>query len=232
MKIKRNISKGRIFIAFTIALLMFLLGISLGLLLDSQRLQWADRESKEQRLDYESLQWQYLFLTSADDKESTCLLLKTAFDKSVIDLGESLEKVQMYRDQSQINDFDYQIIERNYLIDNLKYWLLSKKYKKECGADYVLILYFYSGKNCPVCPDQGVILTHYKKIYEEKLLVFPIDVDQEAKDSSITMLKALYNVTAFPTIVVDEKKYSGVVQLLELGEIICDGFISDNSCVK
>lgn len=232
MKIKRNFSKTRIFLAFIITLLIFTLGLTLGLLLDTQRIQWSERESKQQKADYESLQWQYLFLTSTEDKEETCLLLKTAFDKSVMDLGESLDKIQSYRKQSQINDEDYILIERAYIIDNLKYWLLARQYKQECGGEYVIVLYFFSEKNCPICPDQGVILTYYKKIYEEKLLVFPINTDLETQESSVKILKSRYNITELPSIVVENKKYSGVVDMESLSDIICSNFNNKTVCAK
>lgn len=232
MKIKRNFSKTRIFLAFIITFLIFTLGLTLGLLLDTQRIQWSERESKQQKADYESLQWQYLFLTSTEDKEETCILLKAAFDKSVIDLGESLDRVQSYRKQSQINDEDYALIERAYIIDNLKYWLLARQYKQECGGEYAIVLYFFSEKNCPICPDQGVILTHYKKIYEEKLLVFPINTDLETQESSVKILQSRYNVTELPSIIVGNRKYSGVVSMESLAEIICSNFNDKNICVR
>ncbi len=232
MKIKRNFSKTRIFLALIITLLIFTLGLTLGLLLDTQRIQWSERESKQQKADYESLQWQYLFLTSTEDKEETCILLKAAFDKSVTDLGESLDRIQSYRKQSQINDEDYVLIERAYIIDNLKYWLLARQYKQECGGEYAIVLYFFSEKNCPICPDQGVILTHYKKIYEEKLLVFPINTDLETQESSVKILQNRYNITELPSIVVGNKKYSGVVDMESLSEIICSNFNDKTICAR
>jgi hypothetical protein len=232
MKIKRNFNKTRIILAFIITLLIFTLGLTLGLLMDTQRIQWSERESKQQKADYDSLQWQYLFLTSTEDKEETCIILKTAFDKSVTDLGESLDKIQSYRKQSQINDEDYFLIERAYIIDNLRYWLLARQYKQECGGEYVIVLYFFSEKNCPICPDQGVILTHYKKIYEEKLLVFPINTDLEDQESSVKILRNRYNITELPSTVIDNKKYSGVVNIDSLGEIICDDFTDKSICAQ
>ena len=163
MKIQRKVSSSRMLVALVIAGLIFCLGVALGFILDGQRIQWMQYQSQEQKSDYESLQWQYLFLTSARDKEQTCVVLQATLEKSIIDLGSSLEKIQSYKKESSINQKDYEIIERSYIIDNLKYWLLASKTKKECGEDYVIILYFFSEKTCPNCPDQGVILTHFKR---------------------------------------------------------------------
>ena len=230
MKVQRTLSLSRILVALIIAALIFCLGVALGFLLDGQRIQWVQYQSQQQKSDYESLQWQYLFLTSSTDKNQTCVVLQAALQKSIIDLGASLDKIQSYKKESQINQKDYEIIERSYLIDNLKYWLLASKTKKECGEDYVTILYFYSEKNCPSCPDQGVILTYYKKLYEEKLLVFPIDLDMENQETSLVILRNLYNITKLPSIAVEDKKYEGVVGKGDLGEIICSNFKNQSSC--
>lgn len=231
MKIKRKISWGRIFAAFLITILIFGLGIFMGLLFDYQRVQWSERESKQQKIDYESLQWQYLFLTSTEDKEQMCILLKTSLDKSIVDLGESLDKIQSYKEQSQINDIDYKLIERTYLIDNLKYWLLATKTKKECGANYVTILYFYSDK-CEICPDQGIILTYFKKKYDDNVLIFPINTDMEKDESSMKVLTQLYNVSVVPSIVVEDQKYEGVISTEQLGKIICNEFQDKTICLE
>jgi len=157
-------------------------------------------------------------------------VLQAALEKSIVDLGASLDKIQSYKKQSQINQQDYDLIERSYLIDNLKYWLLASETKKQCGEDYVTILYFFSEKNCPSCPDQGVILTYYKKMYEEKLLVFPINLDMESEEASLGILKNIYNITKLPSITVEDKKYEGVVSKDDLGKIICSNFKNQSLC--
>lgn len=230
MKIKRTVSSQRILIALIIATLIFCLGVALGFIIDGQRLQWTQYQSTQQKSDYESLQWQYLFLTSTTDKEQTCVLLQAALEKSIIDLGRSLDKIQSYKKDSHINQKDYELIERSYLIDNLKYWLLASKAKKECDEDYVTILYFFSEKNCQNCPDQGVILTYYKKMYEEKLLVFPVNLDLEEREASVGIVRSIYNITTLPSITVEDKKYEGVIQKDRLGKIICDNFNDKSLC--
>lgn len=228
-KIERRVGINRYVVVAVITLTIFILGVSLGFIMDNQRLKWADFKNKEQKIDYESLQWQYLFLTSAENKGEVCILLRAALEKSIADLGESLEKVQNYRKQSPINQNEFEVIERTYLIDNLKYWLYAKKTKVECGAQYLTILYFFSN-DCPICPDQGIVLTYYKKKYEENLLVFPINLDFEKKETSVRILRNVYNITQLPSIVVENKKYEGLVQKEELGKIICSSFSNKSLC--
>ncbi|MFA6073010.1 MAG: hypothetical protein WC758_02780 [Candidatus Woesearchaeota archaeon] len=230
MVVKRKVSINRIFTAFIIAILLFGIGITLGIILDNQRVKWSTDQAKTQKLDYESLQWQYLFLSSRENKQDMCVLLQASLEKSVEDLGTSLEKIQEYQQQASINTKDYELIEREYTINNLKYWFLASRTREECGVDNVIILYFFSQTNCPICSNQGVILTHYKNIYQDKLLVFPINVDLENEETNIKLLKNMYDVKYLPSIVVGDTRYEGVVDSDRLGKIICNSFEKESLC--
>jgi hypothetical protein len=232
MKIRRKLNVARILLALVITVLVFSLGVTLGYVIDSERVRWSERESSRQRVDYESLQWQYLYLSTTESREQTCLVLHTALEDSVANLGYSLDKMQSYQQMTQINDADYELLARSYALNNLKYWLLATKTKSECGGEYVIILYFFSEKACSICSDQGVILTYYKKIYGDRLLVFPINIDMEKSEPAIKTVKNVYNVTTLPAIVVEQERYDGVVDSDRLGEIICSSFSNQSSCMK
>ena len=93
-----------------------------------------------------------------------------------------------------------------------------------CDIDRLALLYFYSAEYCANCPDQGVILTYFKKKYEDQLLVFPINVDLAQDESVIKFLLESYNISAYPSVVVGETVYSGVVATKEqLAKDICEG---------
>ena len=118
------------------------------------------------------------------------------------------------------------------MLDNIKYWLFAKQSKKQCAIDLVPVLYFYSEEHCPNCGDQGVLLTYYKKLYGERLLIFPINSDLEQDESMITVLKSRYNVTQYPTIIVGEEKFQGVTDKTVLGKMICDNFVNKDNCYE
>ena len=58
---ERKISKEKYILAALLTLLIFSLGLTLGILLDSVRLQKSEKLSKQQEVDYGSLQLQYLY---------------------------------------------------------------------------------------------------------------------------------------------------------------------------
>jgi hypothetical protein len=224
MQVKRKISKEKYVAAVIITAIVFILGLTLGILFDNYRIKGAEEEIKQREIDYLSLQLQYLYLTTLKDNNSSCYALSAAMQKSIKDISESLEKFNTYKDKTRINYDEYNLISRIYIIDNIRYWLFSKKMKEECDMNVVNVVYFYSEKTCIECSDQGVVLTYFKKLFGDKLLVFPINIDYEGDEPMITVLKGQYNVREYPTLIIEDKKYEGILKSEELKEIICKSF--------
>ncbi len=228
----RTISKGKYLLAGLITFLIFSLGMTLGVIIDNARLKTMQYQTEKQEIDFESLQFQYLFLTSLDEEGESCSALQTTLDKSVAELGKTLDKFVAYKMDSKINKKSYMLIGRKYLLDNLQYWFFARKSKLRCDSDVVNLLYFYSEEYCPACSDQGVLLTYFKKLYGEKLLVFPIDVDFEENEPLIAIMKSRYNIEGYPTLVIENTKYSGIRYKEELAELICSSFKNESLCIK
>jgi len=228
---ERKVSKHKYLIAAAVALLIFSLGIMLGMVVDNERFRWVINKGEEQDVSYQSLQFQYLYLNTVigSDNES-CTVLRAQLEDTLSDLGSTLDKLVNFQQDSSLNKDDFDLIKRKYLVDNLEYWLFAQKAKRLCKSDLVTILYFYSGTKCDICPNQGVVLTYYKKKYEDRLLVFPIDVDLEPKEPIIKILRKRYQIYNYPSIVVEDKMYEGVVEKDALGGIICDNFIDKANC--
>jgi len=228
MVVKRRISRGKYFLAGFLTILIFSLGLTLGALLDNYRVKYIEDVSRQQEAEYKSLQFQYLYLTTLEEEGQSCPVLRATLEKTVNDLSSSLNKFLEYEKKTQLNKQDYNIAARMYLLDNLRYWIFAKKSKEKCGLDIVNILYFYS-EDCTVCPSQGIILSYYKKIFGEKLLVFPINVDLE-DEPMIKILLENFDITTYPTLIIEGKKYEDVVRKDELKELICSSFENADEC--
>ena len=222
---QRVTSKNRYFIAAVITILIFLLGMAMGALIDGQRADALLQETKQLEIDYKSLQLQSMLLTNLKQNTNTCALIKTALDNSVQTLSESLDRIQKYQQDTTINKDDYAMIARRYVQDNIQYWQFAKQAKEQCDMNTVPILYFFSTNYCSSCPDQGVILTYFKMIFGDSLLVFPIDVDLADQELLIRLLEANYNINQTPSIVVEDQIFiGGITQKEELQLIICSHF--------
>lgn len=224
----RKISTDKYIVAGIITILIFGLGLTLGIILDDYRYKVVEEVNMEQEVKYLSLQAQYLYLT-AFDSYGNCPILSGALKDTVEDLSDSLSEVIASEEEKSVSDTRRNVITRRYLLDNLRYWLLAKESKERCNLDIVPILYFYSSE-CPSCPNQGTILTYFKKVFGEQVLVFPINLDFRDQETMVNIVMNQFNVTKYPTIVIDNKKYEGVVSKDQLQEIICNSLRSSTSC--
>ena len=216
----RKVSKEKYVTAFIITTLIFAFGLTLGLYLQEQRYDWANTIADEQEIDYMSLQLQYLFLTTFDLSEN-CAVLQTSLRDSIDDLSDSLAKVIEYEESENIKSNEFLSLQRRYTLDNLRYWILAEKAEESCGTSTQTVLYFYQN-DCEECPDQGTVLTYFKKILQDELLVFPINTDVE-DEPMVDIIINLYDVTEYPTIIINDTKYEGLQRKDLLEEILCDG---------
>jgi hypothetical protein len=222
----RKISKDKYILAGVLTALIFLLGLSLGFLFEDYRYKVVEEINSEQEVNYLSSQMQYLYLNTFRDYDN-CPILSTTLKRAVVDLSESLEEVVTYEEEKNIASSRKESIQRRYLLDNLRYWLLAKESKTQCNLNIAPILYFYAS-DCPSCPNQGTILTYFKTLFGEQVLVFPINLDLREKEPMVEIVTLMYNVTRYPTLVIDDTKYEGVVKQEELYKVICTSLNRDS----
>ena len=226
----RRISKDKYIIAGIITFLIFGLGITLGIILEDYRYTLVEDINHKQDVDYLSLQMQYLYLNSFNNFNN-CPVLSTTLKETVKDLSESLSKVVVYEEEKDFSDLRKTLTLRRYTLDNLRYWLLAQEGKEKCDLDILPILYFYSS-DCPSCPNQGTILTYFKKIFGEQVLFFPINLDLRSEEPMVEIVMSQFNITKYPTLIIKDKKYEGVVQQEQLQDIICSSLKSSSYCLE
>jgi hypothetical protein len=220
MAVKRKIDKTRYLIAFGITLLIFIPGLLLGMVLDNERVSALQAQSKIQELDIKSLQLNYLYISNLKNTTNSCIPLKATLEKSIKDLSKSLDKIEEYKKGAKIENNDFNILSRRYLLDNLDYWVLSKKTKELCDLDTVNILYFFNSQ-CDICPNQGIVLTYFKKKLGDNLLIFPINTDLIDDEPMVSVLVNTYKITEYPSLVIEEKVHLGILNTDEMQQVLC-----------
>ena len=226
----RLISKDKYIVAAIITFLIFSLGILLGLVLEDHRYALVEEAASTQEVDYLSLQLQQLYLNNFHD-EGSCPVLSTALKKAVVDLDQTLSQVIAFEEDQSTASQRKETVQRRYILDNLRYWLLAKESQQKCHLDIVPILYFYS-TSCPSCPNQGTILSYFKNLFGEKVLVFPINLDLQEKESMVDVAVSLFNIQKTPSLIINDKKYEGVVPQEKVQEIICSTLQDASPCQK
>ncbi len=216
----RNVSSDKYIVAGIITFLIFTLGLLLGIVIEDHRYNLVEEINQEQEVKSLSLQMQYLFLTSTNSYNN-CPILSTTLRAAISDLSDSLGQVISYEEENEASQSRRISVQRRYALDNIRYWLLATESKKRCNLNIAPVLYFYTHE-CSSCPNQGTILTHHKNIFSDKLLVFPINLDLRDQESMVEIMMSQFNITRFPTLVVDNKKFEGVVKSDQLFTLVCD----------
>lgn len=227
----RKVSKSRYFLAFLITLIVFVLGLLLGLVIEGKRTQLIELQDQQQKLDFSSLQVQYQFI-DLFGKENNCEALKKTFENSINNLEKSRGKLEAYLQASSLNKDKFNSLKREYTLAQINFWLLTKKTKDVCGLEHSIIFYFYGDETqCPKCGDQAFILTHLKNKFGTGLLNFVFD-GQFADEPLISVLKGIYDVKQYPTLIINGKKFEGFTSQETILKEVCPTYkdIQINLC--
>jgi len=221
--VKRKISKNRYLLAFLITLIVFTLGLLLGLVIESKRIQLIELQDQQQQLDFNSLQLQYQFIDLFGE-EKNCNALKKTFEESIKNLDATRLRLEKYLQSSNLNKKEFNLLKREYILAQIKFWLLTKKTKNVCGFEHSIILYFYGDNTkCPECADQAFVLTYLKNKLGISLLNFAFDTQSE-EEPLITILKNTFDLKQYPTLIINGEKFEGFTSKETILKKICPSY--------
>lgn len=217
----RTLNKNKYALVAIMTIIIFILGLLLGLVINEYKIEYMERIAKEQEVEFSSLQFQYLYLDTLKDYERCSVVSKT-LENNLKTLAPILEELERHEQIGDIEDPSYITLKRKYILANLRYWLLAQVSKESCNNDIITIFYFYTPE-CKNCHNQGFTLTHLKQIFGDRLLIYPIDSSFD-KEPMITILNAKYNITEYPTLVIEESIHPGFMSKDDILEDICQKF--------
>ncbi len=224
----RDFNKRRYLFAFIITAAIFLLGFFLGFVMDVNRINYFQQLNEEQKLNLRSLQLQYELVKSSS-VNNPCAAFRFMFDTFIVELEKNRERLETYTQQAKIKKGEFEVLQREYVLSQINFWYISKNLKESCSgeSDFVTIIYFYSDKKvCPSCDDQANVLNYYKTKLKENLLIFAIDERLEAAEPVVTLLKQSYNVTSYPTLIINGKDvYPALLDKERMGRILCSSYV-------
>ena len=216
----RTLSKEKYIVAGAITFGIFLLGLFLGLAIEGKRVNYIESVGRKQNLDFSSLQIQYAFIDQLS-QEKNCLAVQKTFEQNINNLESTRIRLENFDRDATLNKNEFDLLKNEYILAQIRYWLLAERTRELCGSDIVNILYFFSDeKECPDCEKQAFVLTYLKKKFKDKLLIFSFDSKFES-EPMIGLLKITYNVSKYPTLVVGGKPSSGFKDKDSILEEIC-----------
>jgi len=188
--------------AFLISLIVFLTGVFVGTLLDTANVQRisGDITHVSERL----YSVQLLILMEANSSSFCPVYLSelSSIDQDVENFGYQLTYLE---EEKGIQDDE---LKKQYFVLEAQSYLLSKKVQGLCGDDSVLLIHFYSNKNCSDCRQQGEeILKARDALPDTNVKLFSFDGDMGSPIAEALMNQ--YRIREYPSIVINGKKYSG-----------------------
>ncbi len=221
----RQISIRNYIVAGIITLLVFVTGIMLGVTTSESRVSFSEEQISIHRLELDSLQLQYLFIDQ-QNAQSNCAAISLALEDNVKKLAVLGDKIETFSKDINFNEKEFDTLKREYVLAQIRYWLIAEKAKKICSTDTVSVLYFYSNEEeCFDCSTQSRILTHLKGTFKDKLLVFSID-SSFTQEPLVPILRHTYNITKFPSLAIEGEPLYGLVKEEELSKKLCSIYVN------
>lgn len=207
----------RVFLyALLLTFLVFNLGIFMGYMLESSRIDKINTLYLNAEMELLDQMTQRDSLDVLDLDCSSLMAENIKFGDKIY--NEALE-IERYENANIINE---EIIFQHKRFDLLRalFWINSIKIKEKCSPDYHDIVYFYKYNEPSI--EQESKQTFFSKLLEElkqkngnKLMLIPIAGDNDIP--SINLFIKKYNITEFPTILIDEK--TKMTEIENIGEI-------------
>jgi hypothetical protein len=210
----------RYLLAFIITVLIFSLGLMLGFVIEGQRLNYVQQTAEQERLDFASLQLQYQYINYLKETNNCAEAIKS-FQDNLNSLENTRIRLENYVQKSSIDTQEFSRLKREYIISQLNYWLFAKTTKDLCKRDEVTVLYIYSDQaQCPDCANQEFVLNYFRKLFQDKFLVFSFDTNYN-EEPMVAILKRVYNVDTYPTIIIGDHVYKGFTDTQTILNDIC-----------
>jgi len=201
-------------------LIVFLLGVSLGFLLESNRINNIEDEYRKIEVE-----WADAKLLNSYYQTLNPFLCNAAVEEN-LDFADRVYreglKLERYEKSNKLNG-RLLIDKQKYALLKVEFWLNSILIKNKCNVGYVNLVYFY--KDRPKDEEkveqetQSIILRELKNEYGSDLMLIPLPLDLNI--SIINIMKKAHNISRTPALLVNEKvKLEGVYSLEKLNKII------------
>jgi hypothetical protein len=210
---ERKISTSLYALAFVATAIVFSLGVLVGQLIDGTNQQLISDEVDDLTQKLESTQ---LLMLLDENSTSFCPVYKSQVDSINLDIEKIGHKLSYLEEQKQAYDVT---LKKNYFILEAQSYFMSKKLNEKCGENSTLLLYFYSNKNCVSCKKQGNdILAVRDSLNSDSIKIYSFDGDLES--SVADALKTQFNITEYPSIIINDKLYSGAQDQATLRSVL------------
>lgn len=200
--------------AFIVSLIIFVTGIYVGSVLDTNSLNNINDQVSTISQKVASIQ---LLMLSEGNSSSFCPVYSSelqSVDQDVETVGYQLSFLE---DEKGVSDVD---LKKQYFILEAESYLLSEKIKILCGDNSVLLINFYSNTNCTTCKEEGTQVLMARDALNSTTDIKLFSFDGDLGSPVAEAFKSEYNVTTYPSIIVNGQNYPGYSDSQQLENII------------
>ncbi|MBN2250450.1 MAG: hypothetical protein JW724_00055 [Candidatus Altiarchaeota archaeon] len=191
--------------AFAITAVIFVVGVLVGVWLDSSRVEavreeYVNMEIRSSDARMQSLYYRTQTLSNLSDFCGPAIEENLAFADKVYADGLRLEQYE------KVNKLAPSLIKdkTRYTLLKLQFWLNCIELRKTCNASYTNLVYFYSHYNTTTQEQvQGAVLMDLKSECGPDLMLIPLPTDLNI--TTIEIIKKQYDITTTPALLIDER---------------------------
>jgi hypothetical protein len=187
------------------SIIIFVLGILIGVWLDNSRIEEIKGTLTSMDIEWNDARLQSSFYQKFTNNSESC---ENAI-KSNFDFNDKIYKegIEIER-RENVNKLDIEIINEKirYALLQLQFWSNSINLKESCKANYSSIVYFYSffDENAKIDQRiQSVILSDLKEECGNKIILVPLPFDLNV--STVEFIKSEYKINSTPSLLINEK---------------------------
>jgi hypothetical protein len=111
-------------------------------------------------------------------------------------------------------------LKKKYFILEAQSHLISKKINSLCNDSSILLINFYSNKNCERCKEQGIEVLKARDALERKVAIKLFSFDGDLDSPISQSYKNQYGISQYPTLIINDKEYEGFYSAQQLVEIL------------
>ncbi|MBI2573064.1 hypothetical protein HYV86_04355 [Candidatus Woesearchaeota archaeon] len=214
---ERQLSTKKYLLALILTLIIFGVGILIGMLFENVRLEHSKELILAEKVGLQSLQLQQKYI---DQGLADCGVLHQILETNIDQLQKKMGEVAEYEKRSMLKESEFNLALQDYFLTEIQFLLLSQDIDKTCLQENVKVIYFYDDNPYDT---QGEILSYLKKIFGNKLLIFSLDSTFK-EEPMIKILLQSHNITQFPSVLVEDQKFHGSTSVEVLMQTICTKF--------
>ena len=203
--------------ALVLTVIVFLLGIGLGILIEEYRFNDVRDVFEEFFLDWNDIRLQRIYYEEISGEACDISLEKNLeFGDRIYEQGlliDKYEKANRLTEKLEIEKRRYNLLKTEFLLNN-------RLLKERCGFDYDILIYFYQDKpeSLEIKQEQNVLSRVLFDLKMEKgrdLILIPLATDLNV--SVVDTMEAIYGIDTYPSLLIND--YYVLKGVHEVGDI-------------